>query len=124
VVIDAAGLCVFFTIRFLVEPNLGIRPIGIMELLNAATGVDYTLDGLEKAGERIFNAERLFLARAGFDRSNDGLPRRITDEPMPSGPAKGRICKLEEMLEVYYGVRGWNEQGIPLESKLRELALA
>ena len=28
-VIDSAGLCVFFTIRFLVEPNLEVSPVGV-----------------------------------------------------------------------------------------------
>ena len=46
-VIDSAGLCVFFTIRYLVEPTLKVRPLGIMELLNAATGAGYSLEELE-----------------------------------------------------------------------------
>ena len=64
-IIDAAGLCVFITVRYLVEPTLNLRPTGIMELLNAATGANYTLEELEIAGERIFNAERLFILSTG-----------------------------------------------------------
>jgi aldehyde:ferredoxin oxidoreductase len=120
---DAAGLCVFFSIRYLVEQNLEIQPTGIMELLNAATGANYSLEELEKAGERICNAERLFLVRAGFSRKDDTLPPRITEEPMPGGPAKGLVCHLEEMLDQYYKLRGWSNDGIPTNDKLEELGL-
>jgi aldehyde:ferredoxin oxidoreductase len=122
-VIDATGLCVFFSVRYLVEQNLMVRPVGITELLNAATGAGYTPEEVERAGERIFNAERLFLVAAGFDRAQDTLPPRITQEPMPSGPAKGMVCRLEEMLAPYYRLRGWTPSGVPTEGKLRELGL-
>ncbi len=121
--IDAAGLCVFFSIRYLCDPTLEIRPEGILDLVNAATGADYTLDELEKIGDRILNAERLFLMRAGFDRRNDSLPARFTDTPMPDGPAKGVVCHLDEMLEQYYRIRGWSQDGLPTEEKLNDLGL-
>jgi aldehyde:ferredoxin oxidoreductase len=107
----------------LLEPTLEARPIGILELLNAATGIGYTLEELEKAGERIINAERLFLKRAGFSRKDDSLPPRITGEPLPDGAAKGMVCHLDEMLDEYYKIRGWSEDGIPGENKLKELGL-
>jgi aldehyde:ferredoxin oxidoreductase len=122
-VIDAAGLCVFFSVRYLVEQNLMVKPVGITELLNAATGAGYTPEEVEKIGERIFNAERLFLMAAGFTGKDDRLPPRITAEPMPSGPAKGMVCKLAEMLAPYYKLRGWSEEGVPTEAKLVELGL-
>ena len=122
-IIDSAGLCVFFTIRYLVEPSLDVEPTGIMELLNAATGAGYTIKELEKAGERIINAERIFLSRAGFSRQHDSLPPRITGEPLPGGPAKGMVCHLDEMLEQYYRLRDWTDDGIPREGKLKDLGL-
>jgi aldehyde:ferredoxin oxidoreductase len=122
-VIDSAGLCVFFSVRNYVRPDETIKPEGIKELLNAATGLDYSLEDVCTAGERIFNAERLFLTGAGFSRKDDALPPRIVSEPMPEGPAKGMVCHLEEMLEEYYRLRGWDENGIPLPAKLKELGL-
>jgi len=122
-VIDAAGLCVFFSVRNYVQPDETIKPEGIAELLSAATGLDYTLYEVCTAGERIFNAERLFLTRAGFSRKDDSLPKRIVSEPMPDGPAKGMVCHLEEMLAEYYRLRGWDENGIPEQAKLKELGL-
>jgi aldehyde:ferredoxin oxidoreductase len=122
-IIDSVGLCVFFAVRYLTEPTIDIQPTGILALLNAATGSHYTLPQLEKAGERIVNAERLFLSRAGFDRKDDCLPPRIISEPLPDGPAKGMICHLEEMLFSYYKYRGWTDEGIPTDNKLKALGI-
>ena len=122
-VIDAAGLCVFFSVRNLMRADRTIMPDGIAALINAATGADYSVEALSQAGERIFNAERLFLVRAGFSRKDDTLPDRILKTPLPDGPAKGMVCHLEEMLEEYYRIRGWDDQGRPSAAKLRELGL-
>lgn len=122
-VIDAAGLCVFFSVRNLMTADRTLRPQGIMELLNAATGAGYSLEELSAAGERIFNAERLFLIRSGFSRKDDRLPDRITKEPLPDGPAKGMVCHLDAMLDDYYPLRGWDETGRPTTDTLRALGL-
>ncbi|MBN1226294.1 MAG: aldehyde ferredoxin oxidoreductase family protein [Deltaproteobacteria bacterium] len=121
--IDSAGVCVFFSVRNYVTPTLDIRPVGILGLLNAATGANYNIDSLIQAGERIFNAERLFLARAGFSLKDDTLPPRILSEKVPEGPSKGNVCHLGEMLPEYYRIRGWDENGIPTEETLRRLGL-
>lgn len=122
-IIDSAGLCMFFSVRNLLRPTLELQPDGILDYINAVTGADYTLDELLKAGERILNAERLFLINAGFTAADDNLPARLTNEPLPDGPAKGKVCHLKEMLEVYYQERGWTQDGIPKEAKLKELGL-
>lgn len=123
-IIDAAGLCVFFAVRNLVTPTRDIRPQGIMELLNAATGAGYDLDELVRAGERIFNAERIFMVKAGLSRRDDSLPLRMLKEPIPDGPGQGSVCHLEKMLDPYYQARGWDQNGVPTQEKLRALGLA
>jgi len=52
-----------------------VKPLDITELLNAATGAGYTPEEVERIGERIFNAERLFLLAAGFTLQDDTLLR-------------------------------------------------
>jgi aldehyde:ferredoxin oxidoreductase len=121
--IDSAGICLFFTVRNLLRPELELKPDGILAYLNAVTGVDYSLDELLKAGERTFNAERHFLIKAGFSRRDDSLPPRLTQEPLEDGPAAGLVCKLDQMLDEYYRERGWTQDGAPAEAKLRELGL-
>ncbi len=122
-IIDSAGLCIFFTIRNLVDKNLNVPPTGILEYLNAATGANYTLKELIQAGERVINAERQFLVKAGFSRKDDSLPKRLTHEPMPTGPAEGLVCHLEEMLDDYYQAQQWTAKGIPTKERLQELGL-
>jgi aldehyde:ferredoxin oxidoreductase len=91
--------------------------------VNAVTGAGYTLEELTIAGERILNAERLFMARAGFDRGSDTLPIRLLQEPQAEGPSKDKVVELEKMLDEYYESRGWTAQGIPTAEKLDELGL-
>lgn len=121
--IDSAGLCVFFSIRNLVTPTKDIRPDGLLKLLNAATGATYDVDELVRAGERIISLERLFLKRAGFGAKDDALPKRITSEPLPDGPAKGQVCELDRMLPEYYTLRGWTDDGCPGDETLKTLGL-
>jgi aldehyde:ferredoxin oxidoreductase len=47
-------------------------------------------------------------------------------EPIPDGPSKGRYCAkedLDKMLDKYYALRGWDQNGIPTNEKLAELGL-
>ena len=97
--------------------------MGILEYMNAATGAQYTLEELMQAGQRIINAERLFLNKAGFTRKDDSLPDRLTKTPAPTGPAKGLVCHLDKMLDDYYKVQGWTDDGIPKPEVLERLGL-
>jgi aldehyde:ferredoxin oxidoreductase len=55
--------------------------------------------------------ERDFNNRAGFTAKDDTLPKRLLTEPAKTGPAKGLVNKLPEMLPKYYEVRGWDANG-------------
>ncbi|MHB9115670.1 MAG: aldehyde ferredoxin oxidoreductase family protein [Thermoleophilia bacterium] len=123
-IIDSSGLCIFFAHRALITKDIHARPTGILEYLNAATGADYTIEELWEAGERIFTAERHFLARAGFSAADDTIPPRELEEPLPDGPGKGQVCHLPEMLEEYYRLRGWDADGIPTAATLDRLRIA
>ena len=114
-VFDAAGLCVFLT--------FGIGLEDAWPELACATGVPYTLDDLMRAGERIWNLERLWNQRAGFTGKDDTLPKRILQEPISAGPMKGSVNRLGEMLPEYYRLRGWTEDGRPTPERLQELGL-
>ena len=81
------------------------------------------MDDYVKAGERVWNVERLFNTKAGFSRKDDSLPPRILKEPLSDGPAKGETVDLEKMLNEYYKLRGWDNNGIPTEEKLKELGI-
>jgi aldehyde:ferredoxin oxidoreductase len=122
-IIDSSGLCIFFAHRALVNKDIGVRPTGIMEYVNAATGAAYTIEELWEAGERIFQAERWFLARAGFSRADDTIPPRELEEPLPEGPGEGQVSHMPDMLSEYYAVRGWDEDGVPKADTLARLGI-
>jgi aldehyde:ferredoxin oxidoreductase len=98
----------------------------LVELLNKATGFNFTAKEYLTAGERIWNLTRLFNVREGVTRKEDTLPPRFMEETLPDGVAKGQVITkemLNEMLNEYYTLRGWDENGIPTKEKLKELKL-
>ena len=97
-----------------------------VELLNKATGFNFTVEDYLKTGERIWNLTRLFNVREGITRKDDTLPPRFMEEPLPEGVTKGQVVTkemLDEMLDEYYALRGWDKNGVPTEEKLKELGL-
>ena len=87
-------------------------------------GESVETDELLLAGERIWNAERLFNLSAGFTRADDTLPARLLNEPVAAGPCAGHVVDLTPMLDEYYRCRGWDDRGVPTGDKLAELSPA
>ena len=84
------------------------------------------MDEVERVGERIVNLERLFNVREGVRRRDDVLPWKVMHEPIPEGPSAGMSCPSDElgaMLDAYYGLRGWDRDGVPTSSRLAALEL-
>lgn len=113
--LDSSGACLFST--------FGIGADELAELLTSATGVPYSTEAFMKAGERIWNMERLFNLAAGLSAKDDTLPPRMLKDPMPAGPCKGQVSRLDEMLPEYYSLRGWDAKGVPTKEKKAELGL-
>ncbi len=112
---DSSGLCVFTTFAW-----------GLADLapqLQAACGEQYTTEELEKIGERIWNMEREFNNAAGFTKADDSLPKRLLTEAAKTGPAKGKVNMLAEMLPKYYAARGWDAEGVPTKATRERLGL-
>ena len=115
-VIDAIGLCVFST--------FGLGLPDYVHMYNAVVGDIYTDETLLEAGERIWNLEKLFNIREGISSSEDKLPKRLIEDPVPNGPSKGHVHQLKDLLPEYYSVRGWDEDGMPTEETLDRLGLS
>ncbi|MGH7321726.1 MAG: aldehyde ferredoxin oxidoreductase family protein, partial [Candidatus Rokuibacteriota bacterium] len=95
-------------------------------LVSAVTGWAMDAAELEGVGERIINLERLFQVREGVRRADDVLPWKVMHEPIPDGPSAGMYCppaELSAMLDEYYALRGWTEDGVPTAERLRALGL-
>ncbi|MBW1784905.1 MAG: aldehyde ferredoxin oxidoreductase C-terminal domain-containing protein, partial [Deltaproteobacteria bacterium] len=116
---DAMGGCKFMGLLLTAEDYL--------DLLTNATGWDMDVDDFRKSGERIYNLIRMFCVREGIDRGADTLPKRLMEDPLPEGPAKGMVIDqetLEMLKDAYYEYRGWDrETGKPTAEKLKDLGL-
>ena len=100
---DAAGVCIFTSFAWTLAD--------VAPQVQAAIGEEYTVEHLTHIGERIWNMERDFNNNAGFTAADDKLPKRLLTEAAKTGPGKGVVSKLPEMLPKYYEVRGWNSDG-------------
>jgi len=113
--IDSLGLCLF--------TSFALGADDYAELYNAVCGTNLSGADILQAGDRIYNIERIFNQKAGIDPSQDTLPKRLLDDPIPEGPSKGSVTMLKDMLPEYYRLRGWGLAGIPTPEKLQELGL-
>lgn len=114
-VVDSSDICLFTTFA------IGLPEISNM--LRASIGINISDEEILKAGERIWNLEKLFNLEAGLTKEDDTLPPRLLKEQLTTGPAKGKVAELDVMLKEYYELRGWDTEGIPTEEKLDELAI-
>jgi aldehyde:ferredoxin oxidoreductase len=113
--VDSAGLCVFTTFAWTLED--------IAPQVNAACEGEWTPETMLEAGERIWNMERDFNLAAGITAADDTLPQRMLKEAAKTGPAKGMVNNLDEMLPKYYELRGWTPEGVPTDETRKRLGL-
>lgn len=114
--IDSSGLCSF-------PAGCGWSMDDYRQLVDAACEGEWDSERMLETGERIWNLERIFNQKAGLGRKDDTLPKRILEEPAPSGTAKGLVCRLDEMLPEYYQLRGWDDDGNPNAETRKRLGL-
>jgi aldehyde:ferredoxin oxidoreductase len=94
-----------------------------VELLSAATGHDWTLDEMMKAGERAWNLKRIYNGRLGLTRASEKLPKLLL-QPLPDGGQEGTIPNMDVLLDGYYEARDWDAvTGQPHQKKIKELSL-
>jgi aldehyde:ferredoxin oxidoreductase len=121
---DSLGICRFQSV-FSSPHGLGYPHFS--RLIDLATGLHLTPAEIKRAGERIYTLERQMLTGEGLTRSEDTLPERYFEEPIPEGPSKGEVVSREEfsrMLDEYYRLHGWDEEGIPSKRTLKKLGLS
>jgi len=114
-VIDSIGMCKFV--------NFAIGDDFFARMMTSITGHPYETQDLQAAGERIWNLERLYNLKAGFTKEDDTLPPRFLNQPLQEGGSAGHTVHLDEMLAEYYRFRGWTEDGVPTQKKLKALSL-
>ncbi len=130
VVIDSLGVC----------EQMGLLPI-YADLYAAATGFgastlyndrhealleDFTIEGGPPVGGAIYTLTRAFNVKRGFGRKDDALPARFFKEPLKTlgddvPPIKEDV--FEKMMDEFYALRGWDENGVPTKETLEKYGL-
>ncbi|HYU78861.1 MAG TPA: aldehyde ferredoxin oxidoreductase C-terminal domain-containing protein [Vicinamibacterales bacterium] len=119
---DAVGMC-RFTTKLFNSPSLPGMEEFQKQLANV-TGLQFTLEELDRAGLNITGVERMINHRLGVRRKDDTLPDRWFDEPNTAGPFKGERIDRDEfdrMLSRFYDISQLTDEGVPREPWKTEL---
>ena len=117
--LDCIGVCMF-TNSLRLDMLL---PEDYARLLSAASGEDFDLDGILLAGERTHNIEKLFnVLHTDWGRQEDLPPERFVKVALDGEHAIDPV-KWEKMLDRYYALHGWDDQGRPTAEILHRLGL-
>lgn len=119
---DLLGVCRFPWVEMNVD--LEYYP----QLYNAVTGERKTLHDLLKDSERVWNLTRcLWIREKDISKSDDMPPQRwLTPFQYKGDPSEGFHLKereIEQLLDQYYRLRGWDSEGKPTKEKLIQLGL-
>jgi aldehyde:ferredoxin oxidoreductase len=82
------------------------------KIIRGTTGMILDQRGLKKIAANIRDISQRFNRREGITRKEDTLPERFFTEPVSGGKVIRR-SELDKMLQEYYKLRGWDEQGEP-----------
>jgi benzoyl-CoA reductase subunit BamB len=109
---DALGMCAGLS-SFPLKPPYHIH--NYPKFISSGAGIDMDEAKLTQAIKRYRTLVRANNIRRGMRRK---------DEKPPEDHWKKRFPELEkELLDEYYKFKGWNNQGIPTQESLHELAL-
>ena len=109
---DALGQCAGLS-SFPLKPPYHIH--NYPKFISAGTGIEMDEEKLTKAAKRYRTLVRAINISRGM--------RRIDEKP-PENHWKKRYPELEkELLDAYYKLKGWNDDGIPTKECLDELGL-
>jgi len=104
-VFDTLTLCRFYRDLYTWEE--------LEKTISLVTGREVTKKELQKVASHIVTMTRKFNLREGFSAVDDRLPKRLHKEALPEGGSLSE-AEMEYMLQDYYKLRGWDDQGIPL----------
>ncbi|MFZ5649751.1 MAG: aldehyde ferredoxin oxidoreductase family protein [Bacillota bacterium] len=98
-------LCVFF--RDLYQWD------HLIPIIHAITGCRYTKEELEKTANDIITLTRRFNAGEGATKQMDTLPPKLFNEAINGGNSAITREELQSMVDDYYSIRGWDDEGYP-----------
>lgn len=116
VVVNSLVICMFM----IDGGNLSLTDT--LEIFNAITGWDYTVEQLMETGERGFNLQRMLNVRNGYDGTTDTLPEAMYVSAT-KGFRAGKTIPFKRLLDDYYKLRNWDANGSPGHELLHRLGL-
>ncbi len=115
--LDSASICKHYAFT-----AYALKPNDIAEFLTYAIGTTFREMDVMMIGERISTVERLFNLRFGMNPTfDDTLPKRLLNERLNDGKAQGQVTELGRMLQEYYMLRGFSDDGMPRMDNLQSL---
>jgi len=109
---DALGMCAGLS-SFPLKPPYHIH--NYPRFISSGAGIEMDEAQLTQAAKRYRTLVRAINIRRGMRRK---------DEKPPENHWKKRFPELEkELLDAYYKLKGWNNDGIPIKESLNELGL-
>lgn len=106
--------------------NLFFSSVTLTDLaqwVNAITGSNHDPDSIMEAGARAFNLKRMINNRRGIGRKDDVMPPRMRTLKKKGQDVDYDIPPYDQLLSDYYEIRGWNEEGRPLDEVIDKLGL-
>ncbi|WP_136799838.1 aldehyde ferredoxin oxidoreductase family protein [Desulfosediminicola ganghwensis] len=95
----------------------------MLDSINAITGWEWSMDDLLKAAERIYTLQRMVNVKYGIDRKDDKLPA-VVYKASENGSRAGKVPhNMDEALDRYYELRGWDDNGVPKSETLEALGI-
>jgi aldehyde:ferredoxin oxidoreductase len=125
--LDAIGLCAFPS-HFISYKSIMLEDLP--PLIEAATGLPFTIEELEQCAERERIIQRSFNHLLGLDRKDDYPPQHTFEHPLEftvQGQEVKQVLekeKYDEALTEFYKLVGYDEKtGIPTRGTLEKLGL-
>ena len=119
---NAIGICCFIQ-----KPVGPFTITSFVDYINAVTGWNTSLWELLKVGEKHNTMSRIFNLREGLTKDDDMLPDRFFKSLDGKGLNAGQSIDRNQFnaaISTYYQLSGWNNEGVPEESKITELELS
>jgi aldehyde:ferredoxin oxidoreductase len=78
-----------------------------------ACGVTFDTGQLRSIASNIVDMTRKFNLAQGLEPAEDRLPQRFFREPLPESGKVLTEQEMDQLLQEYYQVRGWDQRGVP-----------
>lgn len=104
-IFDTLTLCRFYRDLYTWEE--------LEKTIQMVTGETITQESLRAKAAHVATMTRKFNIQEGFTAADDRLPKRLHKEALPDGASLSEE-EMEYMLQDYYRLRGWDNEGIPI----------